>query len=216
MRKFSNGTNVQLLGVADLLVDAGDQLLNVIAEYGPARRIVYSDPPWNPGNEKWWRRYAGASEPSDYRNLLDAWCRCVAGCNPTDIFCEQSINDKHRSMFTQAAERCVEWHLPLLEGWVVCYGPKSARLQNKLLHYGHVPILTDPTGMHGEPMTRCVVDGLGLHDEAAVFIDPCTGLGMTSRQAHLHSADFIGTELNETRLDKTIKWLIKHGYREVA
>jgi len=211
--KHSDGM-VQRLAVADLLHGGGDVFLSMVGNTDII--FIYSDPPWNPGNEKWWRRHAGVEPPSSYDDLLSAWCETVAVCLPMDIFCEQSSNEKHRAMFTVAVERCPEWKLRMHEQWTVYYGsPGSAscRRPNVLLHFGRTKITTDPSGLSGIAMTRTVFNG--LHYPPGTWVgDPCMGKGMTSRLAHEKRWNVIGTELNPKRLDYTIAWLLKHGYRE--
>lgn len=204
---------VQRLAVADLLNGGGGLLRSMAADPVP---LVYSDPPWNPGNEKWWRRHAGAEPPADYNHFLDAWCRTVAAFAPLHVFSEQSANDRHRGMFLDAVGRCPGWTLPLLEQWTVYYGsPGSAscRRPNVLLHFGTDPLRTDPSGMAGVPMTRRVFEGISL-DAPVTVADPCMGKGMTSRLAHDRVWNVVGTELNARRLDYTIRWLLKAGYVE--
>ena len=207
----------QRLAVADLLVDAGDLVVEMIA--GRGAPLVYSDPPWNPGNEKYWRRHAGASPPDSYDRLLDAWCGLVARIGPRDVFCEQSTQSKHRDLFFAAVERCEAWRLPLLEQWTVYYGtPGPGRdcvRPNVLLHFGSAPLATDPSGMRGVPMTRRVFEGIDL-PHGSLVVDPCMGKGMTSRLAHERGWNVVGTELNSRRLDYTIAWLMKRGYEERA
>ena len=205
---------MQRLAVADLLVGSGEAFRALIPSPGI---LVYSDPPWNPGNEKWWRRHARAEPPIAYDQLLDAWCNCVAACCPRDVFCEQSFNAKHRSLFIDAVARCPGWQLPLLKEWTVYYGSPGSRSclrPNALLHFGSIPLTTDPSGLSGEAMTQRVFDGLALPSGTYVA-DPCMGKGMTSRQAHKHGCHCFGTELNAARLDYAIKWLLKNGYTEV-
>ena len=203
---------IQDLAVADLLDGGGDVLAELVR--GRDVAMVYSDPPWNPGNEKWWRRHAGAEPPDSYDHLLDAWCACVAACRPAHVFSEQSVNEKHRKMFTDAVDRCDGWTLPLLEEWTVYYGSGGSRScirPNKLLHFGTQQLATDPTDLRGIKMTECVFDGLGLPARSLV-VDPCMGKGMTSRVSHSHGLCCVGTELNPKRLAKTQEWLLKHGY----
>lgn len=212
---FMLGDMRQEVAQRDLLIDGGEWFREHLIRRG-GRILVYSDPPWNPGNEKYWRRHAGAQAPTDYRNLLNAWCRAVSAPGVEHIFCEQSFNAKHRGMFTDAVSACPTWDLPLLEEWTVYYGsPGSAscRRPNVLLHFGRSALKTDPTGMHGEAMTRKVFDGLDL-DREILVVDPCTGKGMTSRMAHRSGLDFFGTELNAWRLEQTCRWLRKQGYQE--
>lgn len=217
IRVFEKDGVYQMIAVADLLKNAGEVIQEAVAMLTSKTTVVYSDPPWNPGNEKWWRRHAEASIPESYDHLLDAWCKCAAVCEPEHVFCEQSVNDKHRALFTAAVDRCEDWTLPLIEEWTVHYGSPGARScirPNKLLHFGNSKISTDPSGMRGQPMTHCVVDGIS-HDVPWLLIDPCMGKGMTSREAHLHGAHCVGTELNAKRAGFAIKWLLKRGYVEV-
>ncbi len=210
MRRFRHPQGmVQQLAVADLLANGGDLIVNT-PKAGAI--IIYSDPPWNPGNEKYWRRYAGASEPTQYNCLLDAWCHCVAACKPEHVFCEQSVIDAHRQLFIDAVARCEGWNLPLLEQWTVYYGSPSR--PNILLHFGRTKLASNPEGLRNEAMTRCVFEGLDASH--ATIIDPCIGLGMTSRMAHTFKHNCVGTELNSARLERAIAWLLKHGYVEVV
>jgi hypothetical protein len=149
--------------------------------------------------------------PGSYTDLLDAWCRAVVACSTLHICCEQSVNDAHRQLLLDAVARCPHWTLPLREQWVVQYG--SPLRPNVLLHFGHVRLATDPTGLHGEAMTRRGFEGLDLAPGGTVA-DPCLGMGMTSRMAHRFGQHCFGTELNAARLDRTIGWLLKQGYRE--
>ena len=200
---------VARVAVADL-TRGGDAVFRALLRDDGAE-IVYSDPPWNPGNEKYWRRYAGKEPPEDYRRLLDAWCSCAVACHPRHIFCEQSVIAEHRQMFLDAVERCPGWTLPLIEQWTVLYG--SPKRPNVLLHFGREKLTTDPSGMSGERMVRCVFDGFA-RPVGTTVADPCTGLGTSSRIAHAYGCNFTGTELNTARLDRTIGWLTSHGYAE--
>lgn len=215
----------QRLAVADLRAGGVEVFLGLC---GGALDVVYSDPPWNPGNEKWWRRHAGEEEPcADYEGLVRAWCEAVAGSQPAHIFCEQSVNFAHRAYLMRAVNRCPawiarepdglhRWRWPLLELWTVQYG--SPKRPNMLLHFGREKLSTDPSGLHNEAMTRCVFEGVDWHrfGRRATVGDPCMGLGTTSRMADAFDLHCVGTELNPTRLARTIDWLVKHGYREVT
>jgi len=197
----------QQLAVADILTQK-DVFTDLISR---PITVVYSDPPWNPGNEKWWRRHADVEPPDSYDALLDAWCSCVTECRPAHIFCEHSAIPRHRAMMMAAIERCREWTLPLQIEWTVYYG--SPKRPNVLLHFGTSLIATDPAGMSGEAMTLTALVGLG-YPPGVTIADPCIGKGMVSRLAHKLGWNCVGTELNPKRLDRTIEWLLKHGYRE--
>jgi hypothetical protein len=207
MLVHESGTSARL-AVADLTRGGVEIFRSLLPSVGA--RIVYSDPPWNPGNEKYWRRYAGQDPPTNYRAFLDAWCACAASCGADHIFCEQSVIDAHRTMLLDAVDRCPDWTLPLLEQWTVLYG--SPKRPNVLLHFGRDRLTTDPSGMAGVKMTSRVFDGVSI--EAGMTVaDPCTGLGTTARVAHTHGCSFVGTELNPARLARTEAWLRGHGYR---
>ena len=214
IRTFIHSTGqIQRLAVGDL-TSGGVEIFSDLLQRSAGAGVVYSDPPWNPGNEKYWRRFAGVEPPTDYEALLDAWCECVSACKADHIFCEQSVIDRHRALLLDATERCEGWYLPLIEQWTVQYG--SPLRPNVLLHWGSENLASDPSGLHGEAMTRKVFEGLSamgaLHD--TTVSDPCTGLGMTSRLAHRFGASFVGTELNSARLARAIAWLLKQGYEE--
>jgi hypothetical protein len=203
----------QRLAVADLTRGGVAIFAELLASVSAPVALVYSDPPWSPGNEKWWRRHAGEAPPEDYARLLNAWCWCAAMCNPEHVLCEQSVNAAHRQLLLDAVSRQLAWNLPLLEHWTVYYG--NPLRPNVLLHWGNESLVTDPSEMYGEAMTRRVFEGIaGLAGRAVA--DPCMGLGMTSRMAHRFGQHCIGTELNPKRLERSISWLLRHGYQEQA
>ncbi|HEX6940910.1 MAG TPA: hypothetical protein VF158_15945 [Longimicrobiales bacterium] len=207
----------QVLAVADLHDVATPALLEeMIGMVGGRCHAVYSDPPWNPGNEKYWRNHANAPRTPGYDAFLDAWC-AAAGvairCGATDVLCEQSANEAHWGLMVAAAGRAA-WPraLPLLEWWEVQYGGSSSARPNTLLHFGGKPLSVSPWGMSGEAMTIRACAGLHL-PAGAVLMDPCIGQGMTSRVAHYFGWNCVGTELNPARLQKTVEWLKRQGYR---
>lgn len=206
------GPRTARFAVADLTTEEGVATFRgLVSEALQPVSLVYSDPPWSPGNEKWWRRHAKLAPPEDYTRLLSGWSRAVQACDAEHVFVEQSINAEHRRMFTRVAERTPGWALPLLESWEVLYG--SPKRPNVLLHYGRTPLNADPSGLSGEPMTRLVFDALAL-PAGSLVADPCMGLGMTARMAVEHDLDVLGTELNPTRLGRTVAWLQRQGYVE--
>lgn len=208
---------VQLFLCADLEADDTRGRLESLL---PQRcDFVYSDPPWNPGNATYWRTHAGKDPCRDYHRFLDSWVRAVTSCiarGATDVFTEQSSKTVHQNMTHDAISRAGDtWPLPLVEQWEVFYGsPGSAsvRYPNALLHYGHERIATDPSGMASEPMTIRVCAGLDFRPGSWV-IDPCMGKGMTSRMAVYFDWNCVGVEINQARLDKTLAWLARQGYK---
>lgn len=206
---------IQWLACTDICQPAAALLLERLLH---ERRcdLVYSDPPWNPGNEKYWRQHAGVAEGNGYAHFLASWCSLVALCverGAQHVLCEQSANDAHKQMLlSQMQQR--HFPLPLLEEWAVFYGSPgsiSCRRPNVLLHFGNTRLTTDPSTMAGEPMTIRACTGL-LLSPGSLIVDPCIGKGMTSRMAHYFDWDCLGLELNHARLDKAINWLKKQGY----
>jgi hypothetical protein len=131
----------------------------------------------------------------------------VAG-NAADIFIEQSKNELHHGILLGLVPDTFH---PLLDRWIVFYGPQNHPHANVLFHFGkHIlPISID--GLHGERMTEAVFTGLGDLDGVWVM-DPCMGRGMSSRMAHRFGANFLGLELDPARLNVAAEWLKKRGY----
>jgi hypothetical protein len=168
--------------------------------------FVYSDPPWSPGNEKFWRTHARKALPElprdgDYGSFCRAWWSLAVLSDAEDIFVEQSIKPEWAAHFLNAGR---SFHKEPMESWEVVYsgGP------NRLYHYGLTPLDADPTGMKGEPMTARVFDALS---EPGAVLEPCVGLGMTSRQAFRTDRSLVGSEINPERLARAIRWLEKQG-----
>lgn len=191
--------------------------LDLYRRYLPEQvHAVYSDPPWNPGNATYWRTHAKDGRIASYDRFLDGWCAVAALCQERgarNVLVEQSANVAHQDLLRAAIQRCPGWRL-LFERrvYTVQYGSGARLLPNALLHFGVSALDTDPTGMHGEPMTLRAVRGLSYLPVGGVIVDPCTGKGMTSRTAHAFGLHFVGSELNPERLGVTLKWLRGQGY----
>lgn len=213
-RCMRNGrTQIMLCGDLEN-IEARDRLISYLPDNVG---MVYSDPPWNPGNATYWRTHAKKDPCLSYNAFLDAWCSVVSECisrSANHIFTEQSANEKHCQMLLDAVARNDKWNLPLLEKWTVFYGSPgsiSVKRPNILLHFGNEKITTNPEGMAGEPMTTRTCAGVGLKTGSWI-VDPCVGKGMTSRQAHYFDWNCVGNELNPDRLEKTLQWLRSQGY----
>ncbi len=217
--RCTNGPLTQLFLCADL-EDASTlkQFKSILPD---SVNVVYSDPPWNPGNATYWRTHAGYDRCGSYDKFLDAWVAVAAECirrGATNVLTEQSANQKHCDMVLAAIKRNAGWDLPFRKKWRVFYGsPGSASVRhpNVLLHFGLADLRADPSDMAGEAMTIRVCSG--LHGVTTI-VDPCMGKGMVSRMAHYFGWNCYGIELNRHRLQVTLKWLSRQGYkvREVA
>ena len=172
-------------------------------------RLVYSDPPWNPGNATYWRTHAKMAPCFSYERFLDAFASVVAlaaDMGAGDILIEQSANIAHSNYLLRAFERC-GISVPLRRRYEVLYSGHP----NALFHFGLRVLHTDPSGMSGEAMTLRACAGVCAPSGSWV-VEPCTGKGMTSRMAHCFGWNLVGSELNQKRLDVTLAWLKRQGY----
>jgi len=163
--------------------------------------VVYSDPPWGPGNQKYWHtmRERGASPRTSWPDFLAAFCAVVVKHRRADapVFVEMGLRWEQDLLDAMAAAG-----LPHVRTQRVLYG--SPKRPNLLMLFG-ADVNVDVAGMSGEPMTykvlgACVRPG-------SVVLDPCCGLGMTARCAHTLGGFFRGNEMNPARLAQTEAWL---------
>lgn len=175
--------------------------------------MVYSDPPWNPGNARMWRTVSQLDDDPvkgtrgrmvDWDHFVDRFWAHVNHANPTHIFVEMGVKQTPEYIKMVGVPRFPD----LQYEWNVFYA--SVR-PNKLLYFSNVGGFTgNPEGMKNEPMTRHVFEHIAKEGE--VVFDPCIGLGMTARMAHCFGMICYGIELNPARLARTLGWLSKHGY----
>lgn len=169
--------------------------------------VIYSDPPWGPGNQQYWHtmRERGARPRTSWDEFLDTFCRvCAKFRKPrAPVFVEMGIR-----WTDQLDEAMLRAGLRRQRQWAITYGPKSQPRPNTLTLYGPHDIAIElPSPPHGEPVTRSVL--VAVVRPGALVLDPCTGLGMTSRIAHALGARFRGTEMNAARLARTRERLQK-------
>lgn len=182
--------------------------------------VVYSDPPWGPGNQQYWHtmRERGSAPRTSWDAFLEAFATvCAEWTRPAaPIFVEMGMRWADQLVATMQSAG-----LELARTWTVTYGPKSKPLPVTLSLFGYadnmpaLDILAEqitvgmPSPAHGEPVTahclRLVVE------KRAIVLDPCTGLGMTARWTHKLGGRFRGTEMNAARLDRTAVWLRAHA-----
>lgn len=169
--------------------------------------LIYSDPPWGPGNQQYWHTmHARGSVPrTSWSVFLAAFCAACATCRMPDapVFIEMGMrwaDELDAAMLAVGLLR--------QRRWVVTYGPKKKPLPVTLTLYSQRDIeVVMPEPAHGEPVTREVLRTVvrpGMR-----VLDPCTGLGMTARWTHRLGGHFRGTEMNVARLERTAAWLRK-------
>lgn len=177
---------------------------------GERADVVYSDPPWGPGNQQYWHtmRERGAAPRTSWPDFLTAFCSSVARHRRprAPVFVEMGVRWGQDLLAAMAVAG-----LPHHWTQSVLYG--SPKRPNLLMLFGAY-VDVDVAGMSGEAMTNkalaaCVRPG-------HVVLDPCTGLGMTARVTHALSGVFRGCEMNAARLGKTEAWLRRHEERAHA
>lgn len=169
--------------------------------------VIYSDPPWGPGNQKYWHTMnrRGTLPRTSWDVFLDVFCKLCAQNRKHDapVFIEMGlrwVDDLDNAMDAVG--------LQLVKRWNIYYGPKSKPLMNTVALYGaSCPHVVLPEPPHGEPVTMAILSTvvkLGM-----LVLDPCAGKGMTARITHRLGGVFYGAEMNQRRLDKAADWLRK-------
>lgn len=170
--------------------------------------MMYSDPPWNPGNARMWRTLSKLDGDSgrkvEWASFVNQFFDEIIPLHPDHIFIEMGVKQTPEYINTAFVRG-----LPQLQGiWSVFYNYTHP---NRLLYFSAVGKFTgNPEGMKNEPMTRHVFEHIAKPNE--IVFDPCIGLGMTARMAHRFDMVCYGVELNPNRLKRTLDWLMKQGY----
>lgn len=173
---------------------------------GELADLIYSDPPWGPGNQQFWHtmRERGSVPRTSWPDFLTAFARvCLAFRKPdAPVFVEMGLRwtSDLRDAMSRVGLRFV-WERRIL------YGPKKRPLPNALLLFGADVDVQLPDPPHGEPVTRAILEATVR--PGMLVLDPCTGLGMTARWTHRLGGRFCGTEMNAVRLARTAAWLRK-------
>jgi hypothetical protein len=209
-----------LFQCGDLLApNEWESLLKAWKRFSPKKPIrwVYSDPPWNAGNLRWWRNLAGYDAPTqDYGRFAERYAECIALIQPTAVYCEQSVRDPDTMIL--AAARLPAFP-PLRGRYIVRYGAPTGtgdhivccRRPNLVLRFADHEWNGDPTDLAGQKVTEHVFDREPVARDRTPVADPCVGKGMTARVAHNCGVPCLGMELNPKRLAVTLAWLTRRG-----
>ncbi len=182
----------------------------------PYINMVYTDPPWNTGNCKYWRTIAHKDDNSikTYHQVYfkEFLTKMINSLNTNSskmnvIWIETSIKEAEtvKKIITKKS------NLPFSGEWTIYYG--SPKRPNKLLRFSkNENIKNDPTGLSGQAPTEWAFkqeDSL----KSKTVLDPCIGKGMTARIAYKHDKTCYGMELNPRRLQKTIEFFERKGFK---
>jgi hypothetical protein len=169
---------------------------------GKRAPIVYSDPPWGPGNLMYWRTHNGERARPSWDDFLRLFCRVVSAsaAGGAHVFVEMGLR-----WVDQLAAEMAAVGLPERNRWTCYYG--HPKLPN-VLWYSGPGTTTDPSGLSGVAMTRRALEGVAR--PSALVFDPCCGKGMTARCALRLGMRFAGVELNPKRAAATRAFLDRH------
>lgn len=178
---------------------------------GELADVIYSDPPWGPGNQKFWhtKNVMGSAPRTTWDDFLRTFCRICATHRKPDapVFVEMGLR-----WVDQLIHEMASVGLPEQGRWSILYGSRKAPLPNVLCLFGSRPVnVAMPDPPYGEPITRAALEAVVR--TGMVVLDPCTGLGMTARITSSLGGVFRGTELNAARLARTAAWLEKRARR---
>lgn len=200
--------NVEKIGPHRLLCgditkpDVVDTLMD-----GSKADVIYSDPPWGPGNQKYWHTMnrRGSKPRTSWESFLCSFASvCAQHRKPTaPVFVEMGL--RWTDDLDDAMERV---GIKMVRRWTILYGPRKKPLKNTVALYGApCPPISLPEPRHGEPVTAAILES--VISSGDIVLDPCTGKGMTARATHRFNGYFFGAELNPSRLKQTGDWLRK-------
>lgn len=175
---------------------------------GEQADIVYSDPPWGPGNLMYWRTHNKETTRPSWDGFLSTFCDVVASAVKPGghVFVEMGV----RWVDELAAAMAIR-DIKESARWNCLYG--NPKLPN-VLWYAGPGCGTDPSGLSGVKMTHTALSGVA--DPGALVFDPCCGKGMTARCAVRLGMRFAGVELNPRRAEVTQRWLTKNQSRKTS
>jgi hypothetical protein len=176
--------------------------------------FVYSDPPWGQGNLRYWqtinKRHTG-KEPNEinyakflphYFSLVSKYARDLAvieygvAWREDVVKVASDVGFKHMGVFQslyQASQLLpLDIHVLSKSGGVLI----PSNFDDKLLE------------LRGLPLVKYIFEVLCPND-AQIVLDPMCGMGYTAQAAADLGKAFYGNELNQKRLEKTIKRLQK-------
>jgi len=166
---------------------------------GEQPSIIYSDPPWGPGNLLYWRTHNAETERPCWSDFLRRFCAVASSVIAPSghIFVEMGLR-----WVDDLAEEMARVGLAERHRWTCYYG--AQKLPNALWYSGPGST-TNPEGLSGVTMTRRALEGVST--PGALVFDPCCGKGMTARCAVRLGMRFAGIELNPKRAAVTQSWL---------
>lgn len=192
-----------MLGLADLMQDE-------------SAKVFYSDPPWGNGNLKYWQTINKRHNDVE-RNDVDLIYFLK------QIFSLAKFYTKHDGFIL--IEYGIAWKQEIIDfgtsiglhhlGVADIKYKAGARWLPHHMHIFSKQKLTLPENylqdLKGTTGINCLISAVSpFVKDNDIILDPCCGLGMTSRLAVNLNLQFRGNELNAKRLKVTENWLIKN------
>lgn len=167
--------------------------------------IVYTDPPWTNGNCKYWRTIASRQDNNiksyqlKYSDFLTHLKKQLPSSIP--LFIEGSTHTYNELISNFKKEY----------KYYKCYLTYYNNRKQVLIHFNNTPIIDlDLNNTHDTEMIKQSFQYINKNIDNPVILDSCVGLGLTARTSYQYNNNFIGFDLNETRIQKTINSLKKH------
>lgn len=157
---------------------------------GPAPDLVYADPPWDQGLYKTFHTHAGLPDPShDWTDLYLRITELAAGA-PCFIEGSEAQDDRVADLLADG-QAYASWRV------------RSQFRRWCILHYTGPPL---PGGLEldGFRDDETVAAILAAYDRPGVVLDPCAGLGITSRAAERAGWWSVNFELHPRRMSRAM------------
>lgn len=192
-------------------VVCGDIMLNAYEQVmqNDKADILYSDPPWGSGNLKYWdtmnvKMNNAQSRDIGWDTFVDKFADIVNQYTHEDskVFIEMGIKfyDKVVEVFEQKT------NFKFVQRFDTVY---SNKLPMIVLHFTNAnQYMYDVSTINGTTADKTVNNILEpIAKENAIVFDPCMGFGRTLRISDKYNMAFRGSELNQARIDRAIKFL---------
>ena len=174
--------------------------------------IIYSDPPWGMSNLKFWDTINVKMNNQNKREtnwdlFMKNFCNIINkySNDNTPVFIEMGI--KFYEEFLLIIEKNTNYKLKQL--FKTQYRG-SGKLLPMIVMYltNSFDYIFDETKINETHSDQTVINILTpIAQKDFIVLDPCTGFGRTMRISDSLNMRFRGTELNQKRLDKAIKYL---------
>jgi hypothetical protein len=176
-----------------------NDLYTGLPEFMLAADAVYSDPPWNVGNENAFRTKAGITARSPgYTQFLEAFWRAIDMIEPHTCFLLIGKGP------ADVMQREMEKRWPLVQRWPAFYYRTKPCIWMRGADH---PTAQDYAGLDSTD----AIAKMCAREPFTCIADPCMGRGGLAAKSFVYKRQFVGCELNRFRLAVTIAKLARIG-----